>query len=70
MKKGTKHKPETRAQMSEAHSGEKHHNYGKTTSDEIKKKIGDGNRGKIIPVKVRKKISNATTGENNAMYGK
>jgi group I intron endonuclease len=47
---GTKHTEETiekiRAQVAGKQAGEKHHRYGKKLSPEIRKKIGDAQRGK------------------------
>jgi hypothetical protein len=56
-------------------SGETHPMYGKTHSDEAKKKISDSSKGRIISEKTKLKISQANKGvdhtlENNPMYGK
>jgi hypothetical protein len=55
---------------SESMSGEKHWNYKKHLSEETKKKIGDGNRNKVISIEQRRKQSIAMSGENNFWYGK
>ena len=49
--------PITRKQLSEMQKGEKSHWYGKCHSDETKKKISEGNKGKH-------------SGEKSPMYGK
>ncbi len=56
--------------MSEAHKGENNPNYGKTFSEEHRKKIGKAMKGKTLSEKTKQKISEATKGENNPMYGK
>jgi hypothetical protein len=48
---------ETRRKLSEAHRGEKHHNYGKTRSKEIRRKMSEGRKGKYA-------------GENSFWYGR
>ncbi len=49
---------------------ENHPNYGKNLSLETKENISKSNIGKIIPDKVREKISESTKGEKNHMFGK
>jgi len=52
----------TRAKLSEMKKGEKHWNYGKTTSDDVRLKISNSHKGKIISVKTKIKISKTTKG--------
>lgn len=44
--------------------------YGKHLSDETRKKISESQKGKIIPMDVRKKMSIANTGSLNGFWGK
>mgnify|MGYP003962686725 CR=1 FL=1 len=67
---GKKHSEKTKKLQSIAKSGENHYCYGKSKPDWVKKKISDGNKGKIVPKHVREKISNSLKGEKNYMYGK
>ena len=60
----------TTDKISEKNRGEKHWNYGKHWDDAVKKKIGDGNRGKVISEEQRYKQSISMSGENNSMFGK
>ena len=55
--------PEARKKMSIAKTGEKNPNYGIHRSDETKRKIGDGNRGKFVSEETGKKISIALKGK-------
>lgn len=71
---------EHRKRISEAMSGEKHPMYGKkgkdnplfgtTLSEKHKEKISIANTGKIRSEEQRKRISEATSGEKNPMFGK
>ena len=77
MIKGTRHSKETRIKMSEAHLGEKNHNYGKHRSAETRRKISEANKGekhnlygKHHSEETCKKISEAQTEEKNSFYGK
>ena len=58
-RKGIKNTPEQNKRLSLAmigvHAGEKHYRYGKTVSEEVRKKIGDTQRGK--PKKAGRKVS-------------
>lgn len=63
---GYKHSKESKQKMSENHadfSGENHPNYGKTLSDETRKKLSEANKGENHPMYGR-------TGEKHPMYGK
>lgn len=62
-----------RKKNSEAKLGENSAWFGKFHSNETKKKISEGNKGKIMSLEAREKISiNHTniSGKNNPMYGK
>ena len=61
---GFKHSEETRKKMSEAQKGKNHPMYGKTLSEEHKKKISESLKGKTLSAKTRKKMSKtmSTTG--------
>ena len=62
MKKGTKHSEETRRRMSEAHSGEKHHMYGKHHSQEARRKIVLARAKQVITEDSKKKRSETLKG--------
>ena len=47
-------------------SGQNHPMYGKSPSAETRKKIGDGNRGKILTEETKKKLSVAQTGKKHS----
>jgi len=70
--KDAKHTPETRRKMSEAKSGLKNHNFGKSKSAETRRKISEAlkginnpNFGKPIPNEIRQKMSDAHKGDKN-----
>ena len=50
--------------------GNKHWNYGKHWSKEVKDKMSKSSEGKIISDKTKEKISKTSSGSNNGMYGK
>ena len=50
--------------------GENNPMYGVSPSEETRKKISDANKNKIISEDTRKKLSIASSGERNGMYGK
>ena len=56
-RRGVNHSAEAKQKMSDAQKGEKHHNYGKTLSENTKKKLSEYMKGK-------------RTGETNPNYGK
>ena len=64
----------SRAKMSAAQRGEKNYNFGKHRTEEVKAKIGDAQRGKIVSDDTRAKLSASLkglmSGEKNPMYGK
>ena len=60
---GFKHSEETRKKMSEAQKGKNHPMYGKTLSEEHKKKISESLKGKTLSAKTRKKMSEAQKGK-------
>ena len=72
---------EVKKKMSESHSGEKHHMFGKHHSEETKKKMSESKKGKPahnkgVPMseETRRKLSEAKkgllSGEKNPMFGK
>ena len=75
-----KHTEETRNKISKSlkgkMAGEKHPMYGKHRSEETKIRIGEGNKGKIMPKEsLQKRSKNVKEkgtfkGKNNPMYGK
>lgn len=67
---GTKMSPETRSKMSESRRGEKHPQYGRSHSEETKKKIQSTLTGRKLSDEFKQKISNVTKGQKNPMFGK
>jgi len=61
---------ETKQKQREAKIGEKNHNYGKTPSEETRRKIRKGNTGKKHSKETKHKIREAKGGVNHHMYGK
>jgi molecular chaperone DnaK (HSP70) len=53
---------ETRKRMSDVHKGENHHMYGKTHSEETRRKIGEGNKNKILTEETKKRMSESQKG--------
>ena len=51
---------ETKARISESQKGNKNHNYGKTTSEETKRKLSEINKGKIVSEETREKLRQAS----------
>jgi group I intron endonuclease len=62
--KGRKTPEETRRKISKAHSGEKHHMYGKHHSEETKRKISKAGKGRKHTEESKRKIRLANTGRN------
>ena len=67
---GVKTSEETKRKISESLKGEKHPMYGKHLSIEHKRKVAEGNKGKIMSEESKRKISEANKGERNYWYGK
>lgn len=67
---GVRYTEETLAKMSRAHTGERHHMYGKHLTKEHRRKIGLAHKGKHVSEETRAKISAAHMGERNHNYGK
>lgn len=63
-RKGKKNSAEHIRKSSEAHSGEKHFLFGKNHPEETKKKIGDGNRGKVRTQEMKDHISKVKKGNS------
>ena len=61
---------ESRKKMSESLKGENNPNYGKTLSEDTRKKLSEANKGKVLSEETRRKISESNKGKNNPMYGK
>lgn len=68
---------ETRKKISDAHKGEKNHNYGKKLSNSTKIKLSKAlkgiippNKGKPMSDEQKKKLSEAQKGEKSKRYGK
>lgn len=57
---------EWKKKLSDAHKGEKNHIFGKSHSEETKKKIGDVNRGRIPSIETRKKLSDVKKGKHHS----
>ena len=69
MKKGTKHTKESIRKNSLSHKGLKSR-LGAKLSEETKRKISESEKGKIISLETRKKMSVARIGDKNPMWGK
>ena len=63
---GLIHSEETKIKMSEARKGEKNHNYGKTLSDETKRKLSEVNKGKTHSEEHKRNISEAHKGRTHS----
>ncbi len=69
---GFKHSAETRARMSLAHTGSKHHMFGRQHSEETKAKIASshvGFKGRKHSEQTLIKMSEIKQGENNPFFG-
>lgn len=64
------HSKETRKKMSDSQRGEKNHMYGKTHSEEHKRRISKTLMGRLISEETRKKMSESKKGEKSQNYGK
>jgi hypothetical protein len=67
---GKKHSEKTKKLQSVAKSGKNHYSYGKSRPEYVKKKIANGNRGKIVSSSTKRRISNSLIGDKNPRYGK
>jgi group I intron endonuclease len=54
--------PEARKKMSESRTGEKHFNFGKSLSEDHKRKLSEAGRRRIVSDETRRKLSAAGTG--------
>jgi hypothetical protein len=54
---------ETRRKIGEAHKGEKNHNYGKTFSEEYRRKISESGKGRTHSEETKRKMSEARKGK-------
>lgn len=66
--KGKPHSEETKRKLSELVRGSNNPNYGKTPSDETRKKISEKNKGKTVSEETRKKISEALKGKKRKPF--
>ena len=72
-RKGIKLLQETKEKVSKNHadmSGSNNPNYGKHWTDEQKRMIGDGNKGKVVSEESKQKIRISTSGSKNKNFGK
>jgi hypothetical protein len=60
----------TKRKLSEKKKGQNNPNYGKTPSEETRRKQSDAKRGITISEETRRKQSEAMKGKNNPNYGK
>ena len=56
---GKKHDAAAKQKMSACNTGRNNPNYGKTTSEETRRKISEANKGKIVSEETRRKLSDA-----------
>lgn len=68
--KGFRHSEDARRRMSINSSGEKNPNWGKTFSEETRRKISESHKGKKHSIESLYKMSLAQKGQNNPNYGK
>jgi hypothetical protein len=57
------HSEETKIKLSEAHKGEKNHNYGKNFSEEHRRKISEAHKGRTHSEESRRNMSEAHKGK-------
>jgi hypothetical protein len=67
---GRTHTTETRRKISEAMKGEKHHYYGKTFSEEHKRKLSATKKGRTFSEEHKRKMSLSQTGKKHHFFGK
>lgn len=60
---------EHRQKIARSQSGSNHYSFGKALSDAHRALISAGGKGKSRSEKTKKRISDATSGENNPMFG-
>jgi hypothetical protein len=60
---GLIHLEKTKIKMSEARKGEKNHNYGKTASEETRRKISEAHKGRTHSEESRRNMSEAQKGK-------
>jgi len=60
---GYKHSEETLVKMSEAKLGEKHYNFGKQLPEKTKKRISEGNKGKVRTDETKQKLREINLGK-------
>jgi len=61
---------EHKKKLSESLKGRIPHNYGKSHSEETKRKIGQKNKGRKVSEETRRKLSECKKGERHFLYGK
>lgn len=61
--RGFKHSEKTKQKISESHSGEKHYLYGKSLSEETKRKISLAKKGKKQTEEAKRKLSESNKGK-------
>ena len=67
---GTVKSEKTRKKLSEANKGKNNPNYGKSFSEEHRRKMSEAHKGKVLSEEHRRKNSEAKKGENHPFYGK
>jgi group I intron endonuclease len=67
---GYRHTEETKLSISKNLTGEKHHQFGKPRTNEVKEKLRIANIGKKASAETRKKISQKGIGRTSGMLGK
>jgi len=68
--RGRRLSAERRRKLSESKKGEKNPNWGKSLSEEAKRRLSEANKGKKLGVEHRHKIGRAMSGKNNPNWGK
>jgi hypothetical protein len=67
---GKKHTEDARRRMSINSSGEKNPNWGKTFSEETRRKLSEAKKGKKLTLTEESKAARVHHGEKNGMHGK